>query len=106
MRSGLADAWCSRMHSTVEESIERLAAAHNLAESLVHEGRYAEAEPIEREVHAARMRVLGPEHPETLESASNLASFISRQGRHAEAEPIERCLLRTLGYSDRSIRIR
>ena len=90
MRSGLTDAWCSRVCDHVEESAERLAATANLADALLHEGRYAEAEAINREVHKAYMRVCGPEHPETLASAANLALSISSQGRYSEAEPIER----------------
>jgi hypothetical protein len=44
----------------------RLSAANNLADSLARQGKYDEAEKMEREVLAARKRVLGAEHPNTL----------------------------------------
>ena len=86
MRTGLAEAWWSWVCDEAEESEERLAAAANLATSLSHQGKHAEAERIEREVLRARRRVLGEEHPSTLLCANNLASSLSDQGKHAEAE--------------------
>jgi hypothetical protein len=75
------------------EHPDTLTSAGNLANSLTCQGRYAEAEAIEREVLAVRRRVLGAEHPNTLTSASHLACSLSNQGRHAEAEQIEREVL-------------
>ena len=46
-----------------EEDLERLAAATTLAISLSDHGKYAEAEQMQREIHAAQTRVLGAEHP-------------------------------------------
>ena len=40
---------------------------------------------MQREVLAARKRVLGAERPGTLTTASNLAISLSSQGKHAEA---------------------
>ncbi len=68
------------------EHPETLTSANNLAMSLSDQGKYAEAEQIQREVLAVRKRVLGAEHPDTLASASNLGVFISHQGKYAEAE--------------------
>ena len=53
--------------------------------SLLHQGKYVDAERIQREVHGVRKRVLGAEHPDTLTSASNLASSLEDLGKHAEA---------------------
>jgi hypothetical protein len=58
----------------------------NLAASLSHQGKHAEAERIEREVLGARRRVLGEEHPSTLMSANNLAMSLADQRKDAEAE--------------------
>ena len=93
MRTGLAEAWWSRVCDEAEESEERLAAAHNLGNARDKDGKYADAERIHREVHAVRRRILGEEHRQTLESAGNLAPSLSRQGKHAEAERINREVL-------------
>ena len=68
------------------ESLERLAAEGNLADALLHQGKYAHAELLLRDLHAVRMRVDGAEHPDTLTTAANLASTLSDQGKHVEAE--------------------
>jgi hypothetical protein len=73
MRTGLGEAWWSRVCNEAEESEERLGAADNLAECRQRDGDYAEAQRIEREVLDVRRRVLGDEHPDTLMSAGNLA---------------------------------
>ena len=93
MRTGLGEAWWSRVRGEAEESAERLGAAHNLADCRRADGEYAVAVRIEREVLGVRRRVLGEEHPETLMSAGNLASSLSSQGKHADAERIEREVL-------------
>ena len=93
MKTGLAEAWWSRVCDEAEESQERLAAAGNLANARDGDGQYAEAERISREVLGVKRRVLGDEHPDTLVSAGNLAASLSRQGKHAEAERIEREVL-------------
>jgi hypothetical protein len=54
--------------------------------SLSRQGKYAEAEKMEREVLAERKRVLGAEHPDTLTAAGNLADSLKRQGKYAEAD--------------------
>jgi hypothetical protein len=90
VRTGLAEAWWARMRDADEESNERWCAAHNLAQSLKEEGRYAEAERIHREVNGIMTRVLGAEHPETLTSACEIASCLRKQAKHAKAEQINR----------------
>ena len=93
MQTGLAEAWWSRVCDEAEESEERLAAAHNLGNARDKDGKYADAERINREVLGVERRVLGEEHPETLTTASNLAQSLSKQGKHAEAERINREVL-------------
>ncbi len=93
MRTGLGEAWWSRVCDEAEESAERLCAAGNLAECRQGDGEYADAERIGREVLDVSRRVLGEEHPDTLASANNLAQSLSHQGKYAEAERIEREVL-------------
>jgi hypothetical protein len=47
--------------------------------SVSDQGKYTEAERIEREVLGLHRRVLGEEHPSTLMSARNLAMSLSDQ---------------------------
>jgi hypothetical protein len=56
-----------------------LTSANNLALSLSGQGKYADAERIQREVHGALKRVprRGAEHPHTLTSADNLPLAMS-----------------------------
>jgi hypothetical protein len=61
--------------------------------SLSNQGKHAEAERIQREVHEVQKRVLGAEHPATMTSANSLALSLSNQGKHAEAERIQRKVL-------------
>ncbi|MEI6162120.1 MAG: MFS transporter [Roseococcus sp.] len=68
------------------EHPDTLATAGNLAQSLSRQGKYADAERIEREVLGVRRRVLGEEHPETLLSTANLATTLARQAKFTEAE--------------------
>jgi hypothetical protein len=82
---------------------ERLTAAVNLATSLSSQGKYDEAEKMQREVLAVDQRVLGAEHPDTLSTAGNLAQSLSRQGKYDEAVAMQREVLavkqRVLGPS-------
>jgi hypothetical protein len=93
MQHGLAEEWWLRVRDQPAESEDRLAAANNLASSLRGQGKYAEAEQMEREILDVRRRVLGPEHPHTLKKMSNLGCSLHGQGKHAEAEQMQRELL-------------
>jgi tetratricopeptide (TPR) repeat protein len=75
------------------EHPETLKTASNLAMSLSHQGKRADAERIQREVLGAQKRVLGPEHPDTQTTANNLSTTLSYQGKHADAEAIRREVL-------------
>ena len=81
MQAGLAEAWRSRVAGQAAESAERLEAEGDLAASLVGQGKYADAERINREVLGVQKRVLGAEHPETLRSASNRSGFVPLNAR-------------------------
>jgi eukaryotic-like serine/threonine-protein kinase len=78
-----------------------LLSKHHLAVVLDTQGRFAEAEKLERETLDIRRRVLGTEHPDTLRTVNNLATTVEREGRGmpdgperearlAEAEKLER----------------
>ena len=64
---------CARRRVLGEEHPDTLASAGNLAASLSKQGKYTDAERIQREVLGVQKRVLGAEHPNTLMSAINLA---------------------------------
>jgi hypothetical protein len=68
------------------EHPDTLSTAGNLAMSLSRQGKHADAERIQREVHGVLKRVLGAEHPNTLKIESILAMFLSNLGKLAEAE--------------------
>ena len=55
----LANAWWSQVRDRAEDDGERLSASDNLADSLSHQGKYDEAEKMQREVLAVSKRVLG-----------------------------------------------
>jgi tetratricopeptide (TPR) repeat protein len=69
--------------------------------TLFQEGRFADAEQLQRKVLETRQRVLGPDNNDTLSVRSDLANNLDTQGNHAEAETMERDILerrrRTLG---------
>jgi tetratricopeptide (TPR) repeat protein len=93
MQTGLAEAWRSRVAGQAAENTERLEAEYNLANSLLHQGKAVEAEPMLRTLHEVMMRVHGAEHPNTLSVAAHLARSLSRQRKHADAERIDREVL-------------
>jgi tetratricopeptide (TPR) repeat protein len=67
---------------------------HEIADLLVAQGRYGDAEKLFRSVIEARTRALGPEHPDTLDSRHRLIYALSRQSKYAEAEAEAREVLR------------
>ena len=60
---------------------------NNLAEVLMLQGRFAEAEKMQQETLTAGERV---EHPDTLKSRDNLANVLNQRGNHEQAEEIYR----------------
>jgi Tetratricopeptide repeat len=61
------------------------------------QGRYEEAEAMNRRALDGREKVLGREHPDTLTSVDNLTSVLQYQGKYEEAEEAEATNWRTLG---------
>lgn len=59
---------------------------HLIADVLIDEGKYADAEKALRQVVEVRTRVVGPENPDTLRSRNNLGLALVRGGKFAEAE--------------------
>jgi hypothetical protein len=94
MRTGLAEAWRSRVAGGAVESTERLAAEAYRSHSLSGQGKHADAEVILGKLLTVKQRVLGPEHPSTLVTAGNLARSLSGQGKYADAGRIQREVLR------------
>jgi len=76
------------------ESPDTLASMSLMSVFLSGEGKFAEAEKLQRETLETRLRVLSPEHPDTARSMSRLALVLSWQGRNREAETLQREALR------------
>ncbi|PVH71367.1 hypothetical protein DL98DRAFT_435313, partial [Cadophora sp. DSE1049] len=70
------------------EHPDTLMSMNNLAAALTGQGKYVEAEEINRQTLELSQKVLGPEHPDTLMSINNLAVAVSRQGKYEAAEPL------------------
>jgi hypothetical protein len=60
----------------------------DLGATLNKEGRYSEAEDLQRQTVDAMRRVLGPEHPYTLGTIDGLAQTLDREGPYQEAEKL------------------
>jgi len=81
------------LHAQTEGSVWQLLAAQNLADCRCEEGRYEEAERLNRDALDAFRNRLGDESPFTQVSAHRLAMTLSQRGDHAGAERIQRELL-------------
>ena len=66
-----------------------LTSVSNLALVLQRQGKYGEAETMNRRVLAGRETTLGTEHPDTLTSAHDLAVVLKFQGKYDEAEMMD-----------------
>jgi serine/threonine protein kinase len=71
-------------HPQILEAIDRLEWALN------REGKFTEAEKLERETLDIRRRVLGTDHRSTATSMAYLAVSLEEQSRYAEAEELQR----------------
>ena len=67
------------------------------APKLRHQGKYEQAEEMQRQALELQETVLGKEHPETLAGMNNLAMVLSDQGKHEQAEEM---LRQALGLSE------
>ena len=63
---------------TLDEQVERL----------LHEGKYAEAEPLALQALEVSLEKNGPDHPDTATSLRNLALLYDTQGKYGLAEPL------------------
>ena len=79
-----------------EEDRSLLASMNLCALVLQGQGKYEEAEAMNRRALLGSEKVLGKEHPDTLTGVSNLAGVLRHQGKYEEAEAMNRRAL--LGY--------
>ena len=92
-----------------EEHPDTLRSANNLATSLAHQGKYAEAEELLQAMLVVSKRVLGTAHPVTLGAAKNLDNLQwnmrsgqptnwrrTKRGSKDPARPNERVVARAL----------
>ncbi|KAI8662890.1 hypothetical protein NCS56_01093800 [Fusarium sp. Ph1] len=75
--------------SETEDILVKASLRHRVGGFFLFQGRYAEAERLQREAIRTREELLGAEHPETLTVISDLASTLWRQDRLEEAEELE-----------------
>ncbi|KIM20239.1 hypothetical protein M408DRAFT_308877 [Serendipita vermifera MAFF 305830] len=72
-----------------EETNDTLKVVCYLAQSIRNQGRWEEAETLEKAVLEKRQRILGIDHPDSISAAAALAMTYSKQGRWNEAEKLE-----------------
>ena len=104
MQLGLAEARWTKVRGREQEDYEWQDAASMMANALNGQGRYGEAEQLQRKLLAVQQRQLGAEYAVTLGTANNLGNSLWRQGRYGEAEKMYREALpmmqRTFGAGD------
>ncbi|PVF95039.1 hypothetical protein CPB86DRAFT_739370 [Serendipita vermifera] len=64
-----------------------------LSSTFHEQGKWNEAEMLDRDVLAMCQRILGPEHPDTIHASTNLASTLHEQGKWNEGEILDREVL-------------
>jgi serine/threonine protein kinase len=69
---------------------QTLASLSLMAVLLTEQGKFPEAEKLQRAAFLARTRVLGSEHPDTIASMARLASVLTLQGQNAEGVKMKR----------------
>ena len=62
---------------------------NNLAELYHSQGKYAEAEPLQKRALVIWEKALGPEHPRVATSLENYAALLRETGRSGEATMME-----------------
>ncbi|KAI5788641.1 hypothetical protein FPQ18DRAFT_412067 [Pyronema domesticum] len=68
---------------------------NNLALTLRYQGRWVEAEKLQKKVLETSKVILGEDHPGTLTAMGNLALTLRDQGRWVQAEKLQRNVLET-----------
>ncbi|RSL64198.1 hypothetical protein CEP53_004146 [Fusarium sp. AF-6] len=81
--------------SEIEAKLVKASLRHRVGGFFWFQGRYAEAERIQRQAINTRTELLGAEHPETLIVMSDLAATLCHQGRWEEAEELEVHIMET-----------
>jgi tetratricopeptide (TPR) repeat protein len=74
----------------LDSDVQVLDSADILAEALWYQGKYEEAEVIDRRALAGYEKVLGVDHPDTLTSVGNLALLLQYQGKYEQAAEMKR----------------
>lgn len=77
------------------EHPDTLTSVSQLGTALSRQGKYEEAEAMQRRALQGREKVLGAEHPDTLISMGNLALTMNSQRRWDEARNLEEWVLST-----------
>ena len=88
----LADLW-KRHQPEGQRSLDTLS---GLAAMLHAQGRYGEAEDVERQILQSSERVHGPDHPDTLTATNNLAQTLYAQGDLAGARKLQEQVLEAM----------
>jgi tetratricopeptide (TPR) repeat protein len=86
----LADALATRRETLGPEHADTIRSMNSLALLMFSESRFAEAEPLCRELLDSVRSTSGEDHPKTLTAMSNLAHLLAAQDKHSEAEPLYR----------------
>jgi hypothetical protein len=66
--------------------LDTLTSISSLARVLVLQGKYKDADAIDRQTLSLRKKVLRSKYLDTLTSINNLAGVLNRQGKYKEAE--------------------
>ncbi|KAF8535293.1 hypothetical protein BDD12DRAFT_782634 [Trichophaea hybrida] len=69
---------------------DTLESVSELASVLQSQGKYEQAEQMNRRALEGREKALGPDHPDTLNSVNNWASVLQNQGKYEQAEQMNR----------------
>jgi tetratricopeptide (TPR) repeat protein len=72
------------------EYAEALSAQTDLAQTLIQERRYAEAEKLARETFEIQLRNLGPRHSDVIQALQQLGTAMAYSHRYAEATKLFR----------------
>jgi tetratricopeptide (TPR) repeat protein len=80
----------AELHNYGPENPDTLSSRTDLAETLIREGRYSEAERLAGESLEIQRRTLGPRHPDMLDSLQQLATAMAFNHHYAEASKLFR----------------
>ncbi len=98
-----AEEWLTRLveiRKSQGENTDYATALNNLASLYQSQGKYDEAEPIQKRTLAILEKALGDEHPKVATCLNNLAALYQSQGKFDEAEPIQK---RALAIAEKAL---